>query len=91
MQTAISINSCYRRAVWHATWWIYNVYEEHSGDRQEKEVGQNMLIQVLDQADKTLENYNHIISEQCYCLKLYYAVMSSEECGRDISHGSQWV
>ena len=54
-------------------------------------MGQNMLIQVLDQADKTPANYNHIISEQCYCLKLYYAVMSSEECGRDISHGSQWV
>lgn len=27
MQTAISINSCYRRAAWHATWWIYNVCE----------------------------------------------------------------
>lgn len=47
-------------------------------------MGQNMLIQVLDQPDKTLANYNHIISEQCYCLKLYYAVMSSEECSRDI-------
>ena len=52
-------------------------------------MGQNMLIQVLDQADKTPANYNHIISEQCYCLKRYYAVMSSEERSRDISHGSQ--
>ena len=78
MQTAISINSCYRRAVRHATWWIYNVCEGQGGDRQEKEVGQSIHIQVPDQVDKTPANYNHIISQWCYCLRLYCADMSSE-------------
>lgn len=63
MQTAISINSCYRRAAQHATRWIDNVCEGLNEDQSEKEVGQRIHIQVLDQVDKTAPNYNCIISQ----------------------------
>lgn len=84
MQTAISINSCYRRAAWHATRWIYNVCEGQDGDRQEKEADQRIRIQVLDQVDQTIANYNHIA--------IYDTDMPSEGMGsRESSRSFQWV
>lgn len=80
MQTAISINSRYRRAARHPTWWVRNVCEGQDEDRLEKELGQRIHIQVLDQVYKTTANYNHIIVEWCYRRRRHYTGMSSEGC-----------
>lgn len=44
MQTAISINSCYRRAVQHTTRWIYSIRGVQGGHQNEGEKGQQIFI-----------------------------------------------
>lgn len=79
MQTAISINSCYRRAVQCAAPGICNICEGQDGDQWEAVVGQRTHRHVSDQVDKTTANDEHIICSLCYHLRAYYVGMSREE------------
>lgn len=56
MQTAISINSCYRRAVQHTARWIYGIRGGQGGHQNEGEVGQRIHRQVLSQIGRTRAN-----------------------------------
>ena len=56
MQTAISINSCYRRAVQHTTRWIYSIRGVQGGHLNEGEMGQQIHRQVLSQIGRTRAN-----------------------------------
>lgn len=78
MQTAISINSRYRRAARCAAPRIYKICEGQDGDQWEMVVGQRSHRWVLDQVDKTAANDEHINFALCYSLRVYYVDMSSE-------------
>lgn len=61
MQTAISINSRYRRAARHATWWVPNVCEGQEGDRKELKWVRESIYRSWIRFIKTTANYIHII------------------------------
>lgn len=61
MQTAISINSCYRRAVQHCARWIYCARGVRGGHQNEGEMGQQIHRQVLSQTGRTRANVTRLL------------------------------
>lgn len=61
MQTAISINSCYRRAVQHTVRWIYSIRDVQDGHQNEGEMGQWIHRQVLSQIGRTRANATRLL------------------------------
>lgn len=61
MQTAISINSCYRRAVQHTAQWIYSIRGVQGGHQNKEEMGQQIHRQVLSQIGRTRANATRLL------------------------------
>lgn len=61
MQTAISINSCYRRAVQHRARWIYCTCGVQGGHQNKGEMGQQIHRQVLSQIGRTRANGTRLL------------------------------
>lgn len=61
MQTAISINSCYRRAVQHTARWIYSIRGVQDRHQNEEEMGQQIHRQVLSRIGRTGANATRLL------------------------------
>lgn len=61
MQTAISINSCYRRAVQHRARWIYCTRGVRGRHQNEGEMGQQIHKRVLSQIGRTRANATRLL------------------------------
>mgnify|MGYP001856642579 FL=1 len=69
MQTAISINSCYRRAVQHTARWIYSIRGVQDGHQNEGEMGQQ--IQTGLESDwQNRGKCSQAASPWCCCLRV---------------------
>lgn len=89
MQTAISINSCYRRAVQHTARWIYSIGGVQDGHQNEGEMGQQIHRQVLSQIGRTRANATSLlfngdlpsaaITEQSNCLAAVFCGVEYED------------
>lgn len=61
MQTAISINSCYRRAVQHRARWIYCTRGVRGGHQNQGEMGQQIHWQLWSQIARTRANATRLL------------------------------